>query len=139
MKNRAKIIIETDDDNCPKKKFFDKKKLQHSASEIKNTSWINIYNLFSKNENFIWPRGLPLNQLNSNKINLEKAKLKNFHLQQGLCEKNPDVDAIYRIFNKNININFKNNYKISLGNSISTFNSQNTIWLSQYFRCYIYQ
>ena len=37
MKNRAKIIIETDDDNCPKKKFFDKKKLQHSASEIKNT------------------------------------------------------------------------------------------------------
>ncbi len=52
---------------------------------------------------------------------------KNFLLQQGVSEINPDVDAIFRFSKKNINIKFKD-FKVSLGKSLSPFNSQNTIW-----------
>ena len=51
---------------------------------------------------------------------------------------NPDVDAIYRIINKNIDIKFRNNFKFSLGKAFSPLNSQNTIWSKKYFLCCIY-
>ena len=77
---------------------------------------------------------MPLDEINSNKILTSKKKVKEkFYLQQGVCEKNPDVDAIYRLINKNINIKFKNNLKISTGNSLNTFNSQNTLWFKKSF------
>ncbi len=133
IKKKTDVIIETDDDNCPKKNFFQKKKLFHSAKEIGNNSWINIYDLFQK-KNLVWPRGLPLDQIFSNKIKIKRKKIKDkFYLQQGTCEKNPDVDAIYRLLNKDINIKFKDNYKISIGKSLTPFNSQNTIWFKSIF------
>ena len=134
FRQESELIVETDDDNCPKKNFFYNKTLSHKVNEIKNKSWINIYDFFLKKKNSIWPRGLPLDEINSNKILTSKKKLKkNFYLQQGVCEKNPDVDAIYRLINKNINIKFKNNLKISTGNSLNTFNSQNTLWFKKIF------
>ena len=96
----SELIVETDDDNCPKKNFFNKKTLSHKVNEIKNKSWVNIYDFFLKKKNNIWPRGLPLDEINSTKILISKKKLnKNFFLQQGVCEKNP-TDAIYRLINK---------------------------------------
>ncbi len=136
IKKGSEIIVETDDDNCPKKSFFFNKVLEHKTYEIKNGSWVNIYNLFLKNKknNVIWPRGVPLDQINSSFIRInKKLKKEKFYLQQGVCEKNPDVDAIYRLLNRKIDIKFKSNYKISLGKSISTFNSQNTIWFKKIF------
>ena len=62
-----------------------------------------------------------------------KKVRKKFYLQQGVCDGNPDVDAIYRIMNKKISIKFKNNYSISLGKSLSPVNSQNTIWFKKIF------
>ena len=116
------IIAETDDDNYPKKDFFSNKKTNHQSRKIKSFGWVNIYDLFLNKKEFIWPRGLPLDQL-SNKIDLNKKnKNEHFLLQQGLCEKNPDTDAIYRLINEKINVKFKNN-KINLGKSLSTFNS----------------
>ena len=44
-----------------------------------------------------------------------------------MCDLNPDVDAIYRMYKKKINIKFKNK-KINIGQSITPFNSQNTTW-----------
>ena len=132
---KNKIIVETDDDNFPKKKFFSKKKIIHKVNTIQNKNWINIYDLFvdKKNKGKIWPRGLPLTEINKNKIRINKKKNDQvFYLQQGVCEKNPDVDAIYRLLNKKIDIKFKN-FKIDLGKSISTFNSQNTIWFDEIF------
>lgn len=124
----CRFIVETDDDNVPKKNFFHKITLSHNVKIIKNKSWVNIYDLFLRNKKLVWPRGLPLDEIGRNKIIISKKKYKKqFYLQQGVCEENPDVDAIYRLINKNINIKFKN-LKINLGNSISTFNSQNTIW-----------
>ena len=133
MKKGAEVIVETDDDNYPRNSFFKKKILKHKTKEIANNSWINIYNLFLKKKITIWPRGLPLDEINRGKIYLKKKIKGNFYLQQGVCDGNPDVDAIYRLINKNININFKKNYKISLGNSISTYNSQNTVWFKIIF------
>ena len=126
------VIVETDDDNFPKKNFFSHKQINHLSKKIKNIGWVNIYDLFLKKKEFIWPRGLPLDELD-NKIQIENKKTNNqFLLQQGVCEKNPDVDAIYRLINENINVKFKNN-KVNLGKSLSTFNSQNTIWFEEIF------
>lgn len=136
FRKNSEIIVETDDDNCPKKNFFWQKKLEHKSQTIMNNSWINIYDLFLKNKKkgIIWPRGIPLDEIQSNKILIKQTKKKEkFFLQQGVCEKNPDVDAIYRLLNKNINIKFKDNYFINLGNSVSTFNSQNTTWFKEIF------
>lgn len=130
MHNKPEFIIETDDDNIPKKNYFSKIKLDHVVDVIQNKSWVNIYDLFLKNhkKHKIWPRGIPLNEIFRNKIKIKKnKKVKKFYLQQGVAEKNPDVDAIFRLLNNEINIKFKNS-KISLGNALSTFNSQNTIW-----------
>ena len=129
---KSTIIIETDDDNFPKKSFFSKRKKMHQAYEIKNSSWINIYDLFIKKKNFIWPRGLPLDEL-TNKVKVSKRKINNkFLIQQNVCDNNPDVDSIYRLINSKINIKFKN-LKFNLGKSLSTFNSQNTTWFKEVF------
>ncbi len=133
IRNRSEVIVETDDDNCPKKNFFSKKSYVHKASYIMNNSWVNIYDIFKKNKKTkVWPRGLPLDEIFSNKIKLGNKKKKVFYLQQGVCEGNPDVDAIYRLLNKKINIPFRS-FKVSLGNALSTFNSQNTIWFKPIF------
>ena len=68
------IIIETDDDNFPKKKFFSKKKIIHKVNTIQNKNWINIYKIFNKNKEVVWPRGLPLDEINSNRIQISKKK-----------------------------------------------------------------
>jgi hypothetical protein len=122
------IIIETDDDNFPKKSFFLNKKTNHQTRKIKNSGWINIYDFFLNKKEFIWPRGIPLDEL-ENKIRIDKKKTsKSFLLQQGVCENNPDVDAIYRLIKK-IPFRFKNANDIALGkNSWCPFNSQNTVW-----------
>ena len=49
------------------------------------------------------------------------------------CEGNPDVDAIFRLINKRININFKKNLNINVKKSLVTLNSQNTIWFRKIF------
>lgn len=134
IKNKTEVIIETDDDNYPKKNFFTTPKLMHKVSEITNKDWVNIYDLFLKEKKLIWPRGLPLNFVKKNKIRLtKKKKLQKFYLQQGVCDINPDVDAIYRLINDKINIKFKNNFSVSLGKAYSPFNSQNTIWFKEIF------
>jgi hypothetical protein len=133
IKNKSEIIAETDDDNFPKKNFFEEKKLIHTVREVKNKSWVNMYDLFTTSKQLIWPRGLPLDSVLENKIKLSKKKKLRFYLQQGVCENNPDVDAIYRLINKKINIKFKNDFFVSLGKSLSPFNSQNTIWFKKIF------
>lgn len=133
IKDNSDIIIESDDDNYPKNNFFKNLKLKKKVNEINNLGWINIYKAFSVKKDEIWPRGLPLDRIKINpKLKFKKVK-KKFYLQQGVCDGNPDVDAIYRIINKKIKIKFKNNLSISLGKSLSPINSQNTIWFKKIF------
>ena len=131
--NKNEVIIETDDDNYPKDNFLKHIKLTKKVNEIKNIGWVNVYKKFLNNNEDIWPRGLPLNEIKKIPIFKSKRVKKNFYLQQGVCEGNPDVDAIYRIINKKINIKFKDNYAFSSGKSFSPTNSQNTIWFKKLF------
>ena len=128
IQNGNETIIETDDDNYPKNNFLKFLDLKHEVNEIKEIGWTNVYKKFTKKNLNIWPRGLPLNKIEKSPTFKNKKVRKNFYLKQGVCEGNPDVDAIYRIINKNINIKFKNEYKFSLGKAFSPINSQNTIW-----------
>lgn len=133
ISNNADVIVETDDDNIPKKNFFKKIKLIHKVNQLNSLGWINIYLQFIKKDEIIWPRGLPFEYISKKaKINLKKIK-SNFYLQQGVCEGNPDVDAVYRLINSKINIKFKSHLKYSLGKGISPLNSQNTIWHKNIF------
>ena len=131
MSRNREVILETDDDNYPKNNFFAHIK-QCIVREIKGKDWVNIYSIFLKKK-MIWPRGLPFDKIDNFPITSKIKKKKSFFLQQGVCEGNPDVDALYRLLNKKINIKFKNNFFISLGKTISPTNSQNTIWFKKYF------
>jgi hypothetical protein len=128
MKVNSKIIIETDDDNYPKKNFFNNINLKKKLIELSGPAWINILKYFIKNKKLIWPRGWPLNLIIDNKRIIRKMKLKISPVQQRMCDGNPDVDAIFRLTNNNIDYKFKKkNYFLGL-KSLCPFNSQNTVW-----------
>ena len=134
IKNGADIIIETDDDNYPLKNFFDDRFLIQKFYQVKNRGWINIYDIFKRDKSLIWPRGLPLTEIIKKKKFKFKFKKNKCYIQQGLCNLNPDVDAIFRLINSKINVKFKNNLKIGISyNSITAFNSQNTTWFKEAF------
>ena len=129
----AEKIYESDDDNIPNKNFFSQKINKFRLFEIKEKGFINIYKYFLKdNKNIIWPRGLPLGKIyNNEKLNFSffKKKKINFSIIQRLCNGNPDVDAIYRLINNKININFPSGKGFFANNkSYIPFNSQNTVW-----------
>ena len=86
LSNNAEFIIETDDDNIPKKKFFSKINLTHKTKLIQNKSWINIYDLFiNDKKEKIWPRGLPLDEIFNNKLKISKKLIKkNFFYNRAL-------------------------------------------------------
>ena len=131
IKNGAKLIFETDDDNKIMDSFFNIKPLNYYVSQINNGNWVNVYNFFS--DKILWPRGFPLEEIKQNKKYKIKKKLLICPINQRLVDKNPDFDAVYRLTG-NIPINFKKNKDIALGkNSWCTFNSQNTIWFSKAF------
>jgi hypothetical protein len=127
-KEGNEIIVETDDDNIPRKEFWNHRNLNLTINKFENTGWIKIYKYFSND--LIWPRGLPLTEVNNN-IDLKISTLVEDTLcpiQQGLADKNPDVDAIYRLILP-LPINFNKINPIALGvNSWCPFNSQNTTW-----------
>ena len=128
MKNKSKIIVETDDDNYPKDNFFKNLKIKKILKELSGPKWINILEFFSKHNQLIWPRGFPLNLIN----NLKKVKVKKkvifSPIQQRMCDGNPDVDAVYRLTNKFKNHFFKKDNIAISNKSICPFNSQNTVW-----------
>ena len=133
IKNGADRIIDTDDDNIPYDYwgFPDFDGTYDSINE--NMGFINIYQAFTKQK--IWPRGLPLNLINSNfDFNpiIKKFTCK-VGIWQGLADVDPDVDSIYRLtinhpctFNKRAPLVCKKG-------TISPFNTQNTIIRKELF------
>ena len=125
-----KVIVETDDDNIPYPKFWQKRNIQIEAEIVENQGWLNIYKYFTDKN--IWPRGLPLEFV---KKQVPKGAIKKIEapIQQGLANKNPDVDAIYR-FVGDLPIEFKERIPVALGyGSFCPFNSQNTTWFKKAF------
>ena len=133
IKDGAKIIVETDDDNYPLQGFWDERKKIERASSVKKSGWVNAYHFFCDGK--IWPRGLPLNEVNSIFEEYDDLLIENLEspIQQGLADTNPDVDAIYRLVFP-LPFSFIPDRRISLGKGVwCPFNSQNTTWWSDAF------
>ena len=132
MKQGAHIIIETDDDNFPTDAFWEERNSNQTSYLLANKGWINIYRYYAT-EN-IWPRGFALEHLQDEFVWLgDETESIYCPIQQGLCNENPDVDAIYR-FAWPLTITFKRTGNIALGNgSWCPFNSQNTAWFKEAF------
>jgi hypothetical protein len=134
IRNGADYIVDTDDDNIPKKNWT----FPDFESEFdflnENEGFINIYQLFTKQK--IWPRGLPLNLISQN-FELEKKISTNkkckVGIWQGLADEDPDVDAIYRLTSDE-SCYFDEREPVVLGKkTISPFNTQNTIIRKELF------
>jgi hypothetical protein len=131
----AEYIIDTDDDNIPKEDYGFPKLDKEYDCIYDSKGFINIYQLYTKEK--IWPRGLPLNSLNSKfdfNHNMEKKNC-NVGIWQGLADEDPDVDAIYRLTNdSSLQIIFERREPVVLGKgTISPFNSQNTLIRKELF------
>jgi len=92
----AKIIYETDDDNERTQP------LEHSLGEQRlpqvtsGNGCVNIYAYFERPD--VWPRGFPLNEIATSKEPLLlPATGCRVALEQGVVDKDPDVDAIFRL------------------------------------------
>lgn len=133
MQNGYPELVETDDDNLPRPEFWSVKGRKIQAYDIREQGWVNVYHYFS--DTFIWPRGLPLEELHSPSTPLSDFLVRNLDcpIQQGLADENPDVDAVYRLTYP-LPLNFKKGMAIALGNNAwSPFNSQNTYWYKDAF------
>lgn len=127
------VIKETDDDNLPYEKFWAIGDTAQSVPTLSDGGWVNVYRYFSNAD--IWPRGFPLDYARVDPPALGSLADKDSHcpIQQGLCDNDPDVDAIYRIA-CTLPQFFQNAGLIALGNSSwCPFNSQNTTWRREAF------
>ena len=133
IREGAKIIVETDDDNFPRAEFFAQRRRHIKVRTIFRNGWVNIYRYFSDAN--IWPRGFPLDEINHELLSLDKFPIIEVDcpIQQGLADENPDVDAIYRLLMP-LPHNFTTAKSIALGNETwCPFNSQNTTWWADTF------
>lgn len=133
IRNGAKIIVETDDDNLPYSEFFFDRNRYIDVRYHDQSGWVNVYRYFSDAN--IWPRGFPLSQINNQLPKYEdlyEAK-KDCPIQQGLVNDNPDVDAIYRLVNSPQQSFAKDRYVALASGAWCPFNSQNTTWWKEAF------
>lgn len=134
MKSGAELIIDTDDDNLPFDSFWNARKPFTKAPYIGDSGWCNVYRYFT--DKIIWPRGLPLEFIKQNPIDIEKLTISEIFcpIHQGLANSNPDVDAIFRLAFE-LPFDFQNpDLQIIIGGSaLCPFNSQNTRWFKEAF------
>jgi len=126
-------IIDTDDDNIPKADWHFPEFENEFNTITENQGFVNIYQLYTKQK--IWPRGLPLNLINT-QFDLDsiiEAKNCKIGIWQGLADEDPDVDAIYRLTN-DTPCYFNERNPVVLGKrTITPFNTQNTIIRKELF------
>lgn len=128
----ANTIIETDDDNFPKEGFLAPRHEIVRGRVVESEGWLNAYSLFT--EKRIWPRGYPLENLQSDR-QLCTAGYEDVFcpIQQGLADENPDVDAIFRLLFP-LPISFDDAPPVVLrAGQWCPFNSQNTVFFREVF------
>jgi hypothetical protein len=126
----ATVLIETDDDNIPRSDFWRPRSAWAEARVVEEPVWTNVYRYF--HSGLIWPRGLPLDQVNSFLPEPSEGRTIYCPIQQGLADDNPDVDAIYRLLLP-IPLRFESAEPIALRGAWCPFNSQNTTWYPDAF------
>ncbi|WP_419828577.1 STELLO glycosyltransferase family protein [Methylobacterium sp.] len=126
----ATVLIETDDDNIPRLDFWSPRTATVSVRVVEAPTWVNVYRYF--HSGLIWPRGLPLDQINASLPDASVGTDIYCPIQQGLADENPDVDAIYRLLLP-IPFSFEQAHPVILRNAWCPFNSQNTTWWADAF------
>ena len=123
----ATTLIETDDDNFPRAEFWQTRHREQRVRAISSGGWNNVYRYFTDAN--IWPRGLPLDQVNGTDPPYETLSEQELDcpIQSGLADENPDVDAIYRLVLP-LPQSFRVDRRVALRNTWCPFNSQNTTW-----------
>jgi hypothetical protein len=124
----APLIVETDDDNAPRAKFWEPRRPHHTVPCLDGGDWINAYRYFT--DVLIWPRGLPLDAVHRRVPDIAVLPMADVEcpIQQGLADGDPDVDAVYRLVLP-LPQSFRAGVKIALGDGAwCPFNSQNTAW-----------
>ncbi len=123
--NEASLIYDTDDDNIPYEEWK-VRNVNVNALKYLGEGWFNAYSEFT--QDFIWPRGFPLKNIRSRASIIGFTKNAASSIQQGLADKEPDVDAIWRLV-------FKKEHYFKAKKSIylqpyawCPFNSQSTWW-----------
>ena len=139
-RDKAEVIVETDDDNFPMPEFGGQRQRRSEAPVVSNgthtgagSTWVNAYRYFA--DYFIWPRGFPLQSVRSEAKPYEQLEVaaSDCPIQQGLADENPDVDAIYRLLLP-LPQSFRHDRRIVLGKGAwCPFNSQNTTWWREAF------
>lgn len=131
-KNHAEVITETDDDNFPLQNYGFTFSKEISGSMVSHIGWVNVYKYFTSEH--IWPRGFPLDLVNTEIPPLGETKNVYSPIQQYLADKNPDVDAVYRlVINKELDFNVLKNNIVLDQYTWCPFNSQNTVWFKEVF------
>jgi hypothetical protein len=133
IRQGAKVLIETDDDNFPRPSFWVERSAHVTADRCDGRGWVNVYRYF--NESDVWPRGFPLEHVQCITPPLVTLTEERCFcpIQQGLADENPDVDAVYRL-TKTLPIRFSPAPRIALARDVwCPFNSQNTTWFSAAF------
>ena len=136
IQSGAETIIDSDDDNIPKHSWsgpppFNGKHLC-SPPEL---GFVNVYSWFTGQ--YIWPRGFPIRLVQSETTALAASQLTESEVEvgvwQGLADKDPDVDAIYRMV-VNAPCVFEDKPPIVLNTgTVAPFNSQNTTFRTETF------
>jgi hypothetical protein len=133
IEDGAERIIDTDDDNIPYCDWGFPEFEGAYDSTNENMGFINVYKAFTDKK--IWPRGLPLNLINSNndfELAIQKLECK-VGIWQGLADEDPDVDAIYRLTCDQPCIFNKRPPLVCKKGTLSPFNTQNTIIREELF------
>jgi glycosyltransferase involved in cell wall biosynthesis len=134
MSQGADFIIDTDDDNIPYSNWDFPSFTGEYQSSLADLGWVNVYHHYSDQP--IWPRGLPLRNINDNRAKLQwqpANQVQNIGIWQGLADEDPDVDAIYRLTSNTPCFFLKRDPVVLESGSISPFNSQNTAFRKELF------
>lgn len=125
----AQRIYETDDDNAPLESWAARERVVEAQS-VRPRRWFNAYRAFTDAN--IWPRGLPLDRIlqpDSWEHDAD-APLESHDcpIQQGLADRSPDVDAIWRlVLDRDFSFEQRPSIVLPAG-TWSPFNSQSTWW-----------
>lgn len=131
-KGGAEVIYETDDDNVrlpgQRGDIWQVSSALEFGPEADGLRFLNAYRHFT--DQFIWPRGLPLDAIVTSNARPEaavrSASAHRIGVWQGLAQGNPDVDAIYRLTSAG-ECQFRSEPPVTLCRGVMCpFNSQNT-------------
>jgi hypothetical protein len=130
LARKHRFLRETDDDNLPQKNYWREPDSGRDGETTAHKGWVNVFRYFSDTQ--IWPRGFPLTRLPESPPELTPAAETFCPIQQGLCDDEPDVDAVFRLVNAAPPMEFRQRGPVLLGaGAWCPFNSQNTVWFRE--------